>query len=197
MPSVHLPLHSRQHYGGFLGLASEEQQGGSLKVAGTLGTLRLTEDGTLPPGRHLATPRHIKRFFVDGVSSHTRNAIYEEWRHHRSALKSIGPVLYQWIGGSFVTDSTNPSDIDITTFIDGVAFDNLPSWKRVLISHLCEGRDGNSKNGLNFSHIDCKMVAVFPRGDIRHSLYLDEREFWRKKWSRSRSNAQRGFLEVK
>ncbi|WP_394298925.1 DUF6932 family protein [Nocardiopsis sp. SBT366] len=180
-----------------LDIIREKQRGGSLQVAGTRGTLHLTEDGILPPGCHVVSPRQVKRFFVDGTSSQNRHAIYEEWRQHRSALKSIGPVLYQWIGGSFATNSINPADIDVATFIDGIAFDRLPPWKRTLISHLCEGRDKQGKNGENFSHIDCKMVPVFPRNDPRHSLYLTDREFWRRKWSRTRSNTQRGFLEVK
>ena len=118
--------------------------------------------GFLPPGRHLARVRDVRKRFVDQFpESVSRSPIFKQWVELRSALRSQGCFLYQWLNGSFITDKQNPSDIDIVTFFDGVAFEGLPEWRQNLVGHLCSGRCVH--HSLPFSRVDSNFVAVFQR----------------------------------
>lgn len=150
------------------------------------------EAGVLPPGRYVCSPRAVRRAFVDPFSdSHSRAAIYREWRSHRAALRSLAPVLYQWIDGSFVTDKLNPGDIDVVTFVDGPAFDKLPAWRQDVVNEICNG-----PGDMAYSRVDCKICPVYPSTDLSHSLYGAERKYWDDAWSRFQPGAKKGYVEV-
>jgi hypothetical protein len=153
----------------------------------------LGEEGILPPGIFTCRPQTVFDYFVAPFPlASNRLAIYKEWRSHRAALYCLGPVLYQWIDGSFVTSKPCPSDIDVVTFIDGPAYDRLPRWKRDVIDELNNGRGDAS-----YGHVDSKIVTVFPKGDARHGLYRDTRLYWDEKWSSYKPGNRKGYLEVR
>lgn len=148
--------------------------------------------GVLPVGRHRCRPDDLRRVLVTPFFGSNRQVIYEEWRSHRAALRTIGSVLFQWIGGTFVTNKTNPGDIDVVTFVDGVAYDRLPRWKRDVLEELCNGKGDKS-----YSRVDAALAFMYPTGDRRHSMYLEDREYWDGKWGRSRTSVVKGYLEVR
>lgn len=48
-----------------------------------------------------------------------RQAIFEEYvRHNEQIQKEIGPILFQFVNGSFTTLKNKPNDIDVVSFID-------------------------------------------------------------------------------
>lgn len=125
------------------------------------------------------------------TNSHSRGAIYREWRSHRAALRSLAPVLYQWVDGSFVTDKLNPGDIDVVTFVDAVAFDRLPAWRQDVVYELSNGRGDSA-----YSHVDSKVCAVYPSTTPQGSAYTHERSYWDGLWSRFRPGSTKGYVEV-
>jgi hypothetical protein len=169
--------------------------GGGVLSAVTALPPALTAEGILPPGRFTCSPRALHSRFVEAFpGSHSRAAIYREWRSHRAALRSLAPVLYQWIDGSFVTDKENPSDIDVVVFMDGEAFDRLPKWKQNVVEELCNG-----KGSASYSHVDAQVAMSYASADIRRQLYERDRELWDRLWSSRRrgSGDVKGYLEVR
>ncbi|WP_442759633.1 DUF6932 family protein [Streptomyces pseudogriseolus] len=82
--------------------------------------------GMLPPGRYAATLDQLYTTLVESTGSAIRQGIWEEWEQHRLTVETLaGGVSRMWIGGSFVSDKSDPGDIDVTYLIDARTFDAL------------------------------------------------------------------------
>ncbi|MEM6319447.1 MAG: hypothetical protein AAF960_17380 [Bacteroidota bacterium] len=76
----------------------------------------------------LITPKEIielslvdfERIFVtERQERNHRQRIFDEYiRHNDRIRKEIGPILFQFVNGSFTTLKDKPKDIDVATFID-------------------------------------------------------------------------------
>ena len=76
----------------------------------------------------LITPKEIielslvdfERIFVkERKEKAHRQTIFEEYvKHNEQIQKEIGPMLFQFVNGSFTTLKAKPNDIDVISFID-------------------------------------------------------------------------------
>ena len=92
----------------------------------------LLPSGHLPPGRHPATLPEIDQHFVAAFPrSSTRTEIWEGFLSYLTtwdaAEQGAGAEILRgvWIGGSFTSDTLNPSDIDVSPIYDKAALDAL------------------------------------------------------------------------
>ncbi|MFI9119021.1 DUF6932 family protein [Streptomyces bikiniensis] len=82
--------------------------------------------GLLPPGRYAASLDDLYAQLVSSTGSATREAIWDEWAQHRAVMDAVaGATTRLWVGGSFVSDKPDPSDIDVTYLLRADAYDRL------------------------------------------------------------------------
>ncbi|WP_030561719.1 DUF6932 family protein [Streptomyces aureocirculatus] len=82
--------------------------------------------GLLPPGRYAASLDELHAALVLSTGSATRQEIWEEWADHRMMVEALaGEITRMWVGGSFVSDKTDPGDVDVTYLLRARAYDRL------------------------------------------------------------------------
>lgn len=70
----------------------------------------------------------LHRWLVESTGSTVRREIWEEWTQHRAIVEAwTGEITRMWVGGSFVSQKPDPSDIDVTYLVRAEAFDRLDS----------------------------------------------------------------------
>lgn len=153
--------------------------------------------GYLPPGRHVASPTEMEAYFVVPFTTSTsRPPIFDWWRRHRAALRTLVAVPRQWIGGSFVSAKPQPQDIDVCSFLDGPTVDALPEERKDLIRFMVSGKITES-----FWHVDSYPIVEYPVGSPHRQQYEKALQYWSTWWGSSRPDASgvsvsRGYLEI-
>ncbi|CAM3309475.1 nucleotidyltransferase domain-containing protein [Filibacter tadaridae] len=75
------------------------------------------DGGNLFPGIHKYTYEEFEKQFVAEFStSTTRSEIYKNFKDWLKLLIDVLPPSYIWLDGSYLTDKTNPNDIDLVVF---------------------------------------------------------------------------------
>lgn len=86
--------------------------------------------GVLPPGRYRCSLAEFEATYVtaDHLSgSNTRKEIFGHFLEIHKNLSELVTVEAVWIGGSFVTSTADPDDIDCLFHVDAASFEALPS----------------------------------------------------------------------
>ena len=113
-------------------------------------------DGLLPPGRYSCSVSDVEQYFVVGYpTSQTRRGLFDGWAQYRTTLGAIVPLTAEWIGGGFVENKEDPSDLDLCALFEGSAFDALPPA---------------SRQALKFAHELAGTVALWVRCSPPHRL---------------------------
>jgi len=135
----------------------------------------------------------LKQIFVENISSHSRIENFEKYIAYSNALVKLLGVnsLRQWINGSFVTQIQNPNDIDLVTFIDYRAVNNLRS----------ELEDFGVKGAWKVFGVDAYIIQTLPEDHANHFFYKSDLAYWMNKFSKTRrladgTRARKGFLEI-
>lgn len=168
----------------------------------------LTDHGDLPRGRFCASLDDVeKRFVTDAAydGSNTREQIWSDFNDLVELIKRIRVrVPAAFIGGSFVTDKLDPSDVDVAFLVDTSRITN-PNTYGQLQQRVA---DPKANNGLQ---VDSFLIPWHPDGSElggNHPSYAIERSRWDDFWQRKvaladripheRSHAMpvRGYVEV-
>ncbi|BBY41813.1 DUF6932 family protein [Mycolicibacterium celeriflavum] len=168
---------------------------------------KLTDDGDLPRGRFCASVEDIeKRFVADSAyeESTTREQIWSDFIDLVELIRRLRVrVPAAFVGGSFVTDKTDPSDVDAALFIDMSRITRPDTFSEV------EKIVANPKVDLGLK-VDAFLIQWHPDGTQvgREPNYIGQRgtwdDFWQRKVAKAdrnppqRSHAMpvRGYLEV-
>lgn len=75
-------------------------------------------DGHLPPGIHLYTIEQIKQAFGSFQTTDQRPKLYKKLLELVEEAKGFDFMRYIVIDGSFVTDKSDPGDIDLIIVVD-------------------------------------------------------------------------------
>lgn len=82
--------------------------------------------GLLPPGRYAASLDELYTTLVQSTGSAVRREIWKEWTDHRAMIQALaGEVSRMWVGGSFVSNKPDPSDVDVTYLLSARLYDQL------------------------------------------------------------------------
>ncbi len=135
----------------------------------------------------------LKKHFVTGVASTTRQTNYDSYIKYSNDLKKALGVkdLRQWINGSFVTKKTNPKDIDLITFID-----------HSLIVKLGNKLDNfRPQNSWHIYEVDAYIVEVYPDNSPLNKFTHSDIIYWQDLFAHTRVNRKgeknpKGFLEI-
>jgi len=95
----------------------------------------------------------------------------------------------QWIDGSYTTNKTDPSDIDLVTHIDGVRVGESMAYAEEIIRLV----DEEYCKREYFCHPF--FLPIFPQTDIRYPITQRWLNYWSKWFGSSRENKKKGFIE--
>ncbi|MFF9329459.1 DUF6932 family protein [Streptomyces sp. NPDC014776] len=95
--------------------------------------------GLLPPGRYAATLDELYSTLVVSTGSAIRREIWEEWSTHRTMVETqVGEISRMWVGGSFVSNKLDPSDVDVTYLVSAHHYDALDQETLVDLDDLTD-----------------------------------------------------------
>lgn len=153
----------------------------------------LGANGLLPTGLIQVSAEQVHEHFVVPFSeSQTRKRLYDQWLLHRQALQTLVPIERQWLDGSYVTGKVDPGDIDVVTFINGDALNDLNPAEQALFADLTDGHSTRDRWG-----IDAFVVATYAEGHPDRAVARKAEGYWRRMWTNVKgSNSTKGFLEV-
>lgn len=118
----------------------------------------------------------FEEVFVKGFpSSSTRSTIFGEYSAYLDQLRQIiGGEFYQWIDGSFITQKTNPNDIDLVTFLN---FEQIQQSEREL----------NTLRKLRYEgkrYLDNYFVPTYPNEHPNFTFFEIDRLEWMHRFER-------------
>ncbi|MGO8881862.1 MAG: DUF6932 family protein [Desulfomonilaceae bacterium] len=159
--------------------------------------------GLLPAGVYVCDEETLYDSFVASFqASVTRADIYTGFTGWRRVAYNLVEFVVHWVNGSFVTNKTNPNDIDVISFYDTDYFNRLDEDKRKEIIRILNGRENTKPDYRTHSF----MVLSCPLGHPVFTIFERERLFWRKWWSRTyiidsfgqriSSGRVKGFLQM-
>ena len=63
---------------------------------------------------------------MESADSDVRGEIWEEWTEHRAMVEAlVGGISRMWVGGSFISNKPEPSDLDVTYLVSARYYDRL------------------------------------------------------------------------
>lgn len=100
------------------------------------------DSGLLPPGRYATSLAELRSGFVLDerfAASGTRAGLWAEWEDHRALVDAVaGGVSRVWVSGSFVTGRLDPTDIDVTYFLDARQYEGLSPEDKAYLEECTE-----------------------------------------------------------
>ena len=155
------------------------------------------EKGLITPANEVAmTLAEFEERFVKAVpSTSTRHTIFSSYLHFVDRFRTeIDSSFTHWLNGSFVTNKTDPNDLDLVTFID----DAIYADKQVLI----DGVFRLSGARQHFPGIDAYTVRRYPDSNqVGCSVAYLDTAYWRDLFAQTRPNRfgkryRKGFVEI-
>jgi hypothetical protein len=162
-------------------------------------------DGQLPLGRWPATVSEVEATFVTGLHP-TRQKIWHDWLHLNTAMQqAVIHVAGAWLGGSFLTDKTEPGDIDCLYIVEWPIL-----WAARRDTQRAQFLEVVAKAGAKTVFqldVDSFILEWAPTSGVSRAshkrMYLEDRGYWDELWSRHRSTVprddalpRRGYVEV-
>jgi hypothetical protein len=140
--------------------------------------LAFNQQGLLPVGVHECDEVEFREFLVDSFpDSTTRAIIATGFGVLRADAVEGGVSGTQWLNGSYVTNKTDPNDIDLVTFMDSAhlqALEGTPA-EQFIVGALAAG----PRTPAHYC-CDSYLVAVVPAGHPLQASFEGARDYWRK-----------------
>jgi hypothetical protein len=128
----------------------------------------------LDAGLHRLTLEELNRLTVDHFpNSETRSPLFAELRKLLALIASLGLKCQIWIDGSFLTEKTNPGDVDFIVDIPVNQLDTLDATQEALVSNLV--RQIYRAQGLHSF-----VLASCPMGHKDYAASLEAKEQWKR-----------------
>jgi hypothetical protein len=139
---------------------------------------KLRADGTLPPGTHRATLAELTTAF-DQANSAARPALSLALRHAVALIRAVDAAAIIYVGGSYVTDKRDPSDLDLAVRSDiwsDAAFnvDLSAAYPNETLRWLCSSITQATHNIWKTSSARSQAQRPLARGSLRSSAELAE-----------------------
>ena len=137
----------------------------------------------------------VENHFVSSFDlSSSRYLLFEEYKRYTQNLSNVvGCPFYQWINGSFASNSRMPDDIDLVSFIDYETYQS----KEVIID------DQFSRWSVqkHYTDIDAYTVWAYPSNHPYSLTFQADYIYWHDWFAHTRYNRRRerftkGFIQV-
>ena len=157
--------------------------------------LQFDERGNLKPYRRNEIElNQFKEIFVDQFSEESsRNEIFKNLKKYIDDFEEeIGYSFKLWINGSFVSNKTNPGDVDIVILINR---ENAQEKEQILKERFL-----NKKSLANYK-IDAYIVRTVAGDHEEYSKTLSDLLYWEHWFSNTKKNRAKkrfpkGFIEL-
>ena len=140
--------------------------------------------------RGLLTPETIISSSVEELESEfaiklddgKRKELFEQYKLYCKNLKTFygNKILIQWVDGSYVTRTKNPSDIDLVFFID---YETAKSNEKEL-------REFVYPKSKDIYGIDGYMIVVYPGNSKYINFTSSDRAYWMDHFGKTKLNRQ-------
>lgn len=136
----------------------------------------------------------FKEFFVNSFEKDSlRHRIFENYEKYTQDFREkVTGNFRQWINGSFVSNKTNPNDIDLVNLVDYQIVEKKESVIRgKFIKEIVPKNYG----------IDAYLVIIYPENHKLHKWTRSDLLHWNDWFTRSRMNKQKkrypkGYIEI-
>lgn len=161
--------------------------------------LQFNEIGNLPPGSHEVTFDNAKEVFVNAFpDSKTRLQNWNCFIEYIKNLINLGIKDMQlWIDGSFVTNKTNPNDIDCVIYIDIQILNSLNVQQQSILSDVLIPGNVESREIIKdafhtdpYLLLDLVDVPSHPAYDIM----MARKTYWENWWGHDRQGNAKGYI---
>ncbi|MCB0643145.1 MAG: hypothetical protein KDC44_15960 [Phaeodactylibacter sp.] len=157
--------------------------------------VKFDNNGYLLPYERLRIDlKTFKEQFVDQFDKgSSRHLLYRQYVEYTMLFQSkVAENFTQWINGSYVTDTENPSDIDLVNLVDYKSVQG----KEELVQREFMTTGASKKFG-----IDAYLLILYPEGHKFNSWTKSDLFYWndwftKSKMNRSRKRHPKGYLEI-
>jgi len=176
----------------------------------------LEPSGHMPPGRYRCDLSQVQSRFRDHsefTRSTTRRDIWDEWARATAALRWAVPVAAVWLGGSYISNTADPADLDTVYVVSSfeLAAVQTDQQRNRVVALFAGGKLVHAQTGLRVDSyiLPWKSNPRSSPQDGGDNMYLRRRGYWDDFWQRISSgprsavnpppeNARprRGYLEV-
>lgn len=168
--------------------------------------LNFDNDGNLMPYKKsvLDIESFYSMFVKDFNDSSTRSMIFKNYISYIEDLYSLTEIgtFVQYVGGSFVTNKLNPSDIDIVNLINVKLLYKIGKEKREILFNKFLSKhnigdmrtEGKSKE---LYEVDAFLIPVFPKNDKRFETEsLVRIKSWKQLLSFAKNHKPTGYIQI-
>ncbi|GAB3963138.1 hypothetical protein GCM10028805_65650 [Spirosoma harenae] len=137
----------------------------------------------------------IEQFFVNSFdSTSTRHVLFEEYKRYTVDLRRIlERPFYQWINGSFTSNTHSPNDIDLISFIDHETYQ--------IKEQEIDERFSKWRVKQYYTGLDAFTVWTYPNEHNYSTLFLADFAYWQDwfghtRYNRNRKRFAKGFISI-
>ena len=152
-------------------------------------------DGHLPVGRHHLTETDVVAAFGEGTAR--RSHLASQWMLFRRSLAKVLSPSVQWVGGSFISDTPLPNDVDVVSIYDSALWSRLEPAERRGVTALLDRHAAIER----FECDSYQVVRYPPTAGPQHIRSSAALDYWDDLFSFTRPRAdgsreERGYVEV-
>lgn len=161
--------------------------------------LRFNEVGNLPPGRYEMPFNEAKTLFVDAFpDSETRLENWNCFMEYVENLITLGiNDMQMWIDGSFVTNKTNPNDIDCVLYIKVNILNSLNVQQQSILSKVLVPQERETHELIKQSFHTDPYLLLDITDCPEHPNYteiINRHEYWKDWWGHDRQGNAKGYI---
>ena len=150
------------------------------------------EFGVLPEGIYPCSNGDFFRRFVSQFPlSSTRLRIWTGFSKLLFSLTDLDIAAVLWVDESFVTDKSDPNDVDVVAFILSEDVAKATADAIAFLKRISKGAYCQSEFLTHFF-----IVPMYDKSDPRYKTYWQARSYWRKWWGQTRGGDRKGFVEM-
>lgn len=128
-----------------------------------------------------------EEFVTEFADSERRSLLFNTFLAELTDFKTIvNEEFWVWINGSFVTQKTNPSDIDFVIFLDAECYNR----------HEEQTNRFRQQRYIPGKLIDGYFVQVYPEGHRRNNWYESDRLRWLQDFGTSLAGRKKGIVQL-
>ena len=144
--------------------------------------------GNLESGFHILDMEDLEHYFVDAFpKSKSRKRLFDNLiRYIYRFSDEVFPFFKMWIDGSFITNKTNPKDVDFAVFIDHKVYelrgDNL--------------MDSFWSFSLEAQNLDAFIITEYPNKHSNYADFQQVKQYYYDLFSEDRLGFPKGIVQI-